>query len=204
MAVACLLVPNYTRETFRKVLAEYPNFPQELLRDEKFIVNRVSLYGVPTFYKFSVEFGFFDGVTAVLARKIDRGTTKATPQLEDKVSVFKDETHLGSARIFKVINSEYPFRLVESEIIDRDFFRDYLVSVCHLAAYCAKTGTKGVAANLVQVLNHAASVATVACYCLAEEDPALATSCRDIIVTPLPRCAGEPRQSIEIRYAGQG
>ena len=27
-----LLVPNYTKETFRKLLGEYPNYPQELVR----------------------------------------------------------------------------------------------------------------------------------------------------------------------------
>ncbi|NTV14290.1 MAG: hypothetical protein HGA96_10240 [Desulfobulbaceae bacterium] len=198
-----LLVPNYARESFGKLLREFPNYPQELVRGERFIASRIRLYHVPTFYRFEVEFGFRGGVAAVLVRKIDVTTSQGTPQLEDKISLFAGEAHLGSTRAFKVINSANPFRLVESEIVAREDFRDYLASICHLAAYCAKSGGKGLPAELAQVVNHAASVAAVTHYCLGEKDPTLAVSCRDIIVNPLARRLFPPRQSVEIRYAGQ-
>ncbi|NTV12899.1 MAG: hypothetical protein HGA96_03025 [Desulfobulbaceae bacterium] len=198
-----ILVPNYTKETFRKFLEEYPHYPQKLVRGEQFIVQRISLYGIPTFYGFDVECTYEDGVVGVLTRKIVKSVGEAKPQLEDKVSFFRGETHLGSTRVFKVIDTDNPFRLIESEIADQECFGDYLISICHLAAYCAKSGGKGMEANLAQVLNHAASVAAVTLFALDEGNAAFATRCRDIIVNPLFRRPGEPRQSVEIRYAGQ-
>ncbi len=203
MLSAALLVPNYSRETFRKLLEEYPNYPQALVGGELSIVKRIALHVVPTFYSFDVEFAFGDGVVGVLVRNIAKPSGKVLPQLEDKVSFFSGDTHLGSTRVFKVINSDNPFRLIESEIADRAFFRDYLASICHLAAYCAKVGGKGMEVRLAQVLNHAASVAAVTHFCLDEENEVLATRCRDIIINPLFRRQGEPLQSVEIRYAGQ-
>lgn len=203
MADTSILVPNYTKETFRKFLGEYPNYPQGLVTGEAFIVKRFALHIVPTFYSFDVEFAFGDGVVGVLVRNISKPSGKVLPQLEDKVSFFSGGVHLGSTRIFKVINADNPFRLIESEIAEREFFRNYLASICHLAAYCAKVGAKGMAASLAQVLNHAASVAAVTHFCLDEENETLATRCRDIILNPLWRRQGEPLQAVEIRYAGQ-
>lgn len=203
MTAVTILVPNYTKETFRKFLEEYPNYPQALVRSEQFIVQRFSLHIVPKFFSFDVEFAFGDGVVGVLVRNIAKPVGKVAPQLEDKVSFFRGDLHLGSTRNFKVINTDNPFRLIESEIVDRGCFRDYLVSICHLAAYCAKSGAKGMEASLAQVLNHAASVAAVTIFCLDEGDETIATHCRDIIVNPLFRRNNEPLQSAEIRYAGQ-
>ena len=198
-----ILIPNYTRETFRKLLGEYPNYPQELVRGEAFIVKSFSLHIIPTFYSFDVEFVFGDGVAGVLVRNIAKPSGKTSPQLVDRVSFFSGEAHLGSTRAFKVIDTDNPFRLIESEIANREFFRSYLGSICHLAAYCAKTEAKGLAANLARALNYAASVATVTRFCLDADNEAQATRCRDIIINPLWRRQGTPQQCVDIRYAGQ-
>lgn len=203
MADVSILVPNYSKESFQKVLREYPNYPQGLVGDESFIVRRFTLHAVPTLYSFDVEFVFGDGVVGVFVRNIAKPAGEVAPQLEDKVSFFSGEAHLGSTRTFKVIGTNNPFRLIESEIVNRDFFRNYLVSVSHLAAYCAKTGAKGMEASLAQVLNHAASVAAVTIFCLDQDNETIATHCRDIIVNPVYRRNNQPLQCVEIRYAGQ-
>lgn len=198
-----LLIPNCARETFRRLLKEYQNYPQELVRGENFIVSRISIHAMPTFSEFTAEFTYVDGVTGVIDRKITSGSAEAAAQLEDKASFYRDNVHLGSTRTFKVINPDIPFRIIESEVADREAFADYLTGIAHLGAYCDKVGMKGLEEQLAAALRYAASVATVTIFCLRGEDPEIVTRCQDIILDPLPRHEVLPLQSIEIRYAGQ-
>ena len=198
-----ILVPNYARETFRKTLTEYPAYPQLPVKNRKFIIRRLSVFFRPRFYEFDAEFSFGNEVVAVIARKIDNDSSGVPPQLEDKVSLFRDGQELGNTRAFKVIDTANPFRIVESGIRDRRLYRQYLTSICHLAVCLDKEAMKNLEPILATTLRYSASVAAVTNFCLSEQDEAVVTRCQDIPVAPLLPRGLAPLASVNFRYAGQ-
>ena len=171
--------------------------------NKNFIVNRLSIFSRPHFYEFDAEFSFADGNFAVVARKIEKYSSKITAPLEYRVTVFREGEELGSTRTFKIIDTVHPFRIVESVLRDRLLFRQYLISICNLVVCLDKVGMKGLDPVLATTLRYSASVAAVTFFCLEEEGEAVVTSCQDMVVDPLLRRGLAPLLSAKFRYAGQ-